>query len=51
MLRYLTLPCISLSGTNDKAGSGGYVARWVSPQSIKETTVPLDDWRYSHMTN
>jgi len=33
-------------GTNDKAGAPQFVQRWVSPQSIKETTVPYTDWSY-----
>ncbi|KAL9971143.1 hypothetical protein ACROYT_G023632 [Oculina patagonica] len=37
-----------LSGTNDKAGSSHYIMRWVSPQSIKETVVPIDDYKYPH---
>ncbi|XP_065333703.1 delta-1-pyrroline-5-carboxylate dehydrogenase, mitochondrial [Cloeon dipterum] len=38
-----------LSGTNDKAGGPHYVLRWASPQSIKETFVPLREWRYPYM--
>ncbi|KAK3736547.1 hypothetical protein RRG08_051539 [Elysia crispata] len=34
------------SGTNDKAGGPFYMTRFTSPQSIKETFVPLKDWRY-----
>jgi 1-pyrroline-5-carboxylate dehydrogenase len=34
------------SGTNDKAGSMFYLLRWVSPITIKETTVPLTEWTY-----
>ncbi|XP_065219471.1 delta-1-pyrroline-5-carboxylate dehydrogenase, mitochondrial [Planococcus citri] len=30
-----------MSGTNDKAGGPHYVLKWTSPQSIKETFVPL----------
>jgi 1-pyrroline-5-carboxylate dehydrogenase len=37
------------SGTNDKAGSAMNLLRWISVRSIKETTVPPDDWRYPHM--
>jgi len=37
------------SGTNDKAGSPSYVAKWVSPQAVKTTTVPLTGWRYPSM--
>lgn len=37
-----------LSGTNDKAGSSHYITRWVSPQSIKETVVPIEDYKYPH---
>ncbi|XP_059478701.1 delta-1-pyrroline-5-carboxylate dehydrogenase, mitochondrial [Neocloeon triangulifer] len=38
-----------LSGTNDKAGGPHYVLRWASPQSVKETFVPLTEWRYPYM--
>ena len=34
------------SGTNDKAGSFLNLLRWVSPQTIKETFVTADDYRY-----
>ncbi|BCJ32352.1 L-glutamate gamma-semialdehyde dehydrogenase [Actinocatenispora sera] len=37
------------SGTNDKAGSWQNLVRWVSPRAIKETFVPVHDWRYPHM--
>lgn len=37
------------SGTNDKAGGPFYMARFTSPQSVKETFVPLRDWRYPSM--
>jgi 1-pyrroline-5-carboxylate dehydrogenase len=37
------------SGTNDKAGSAANLARWASPRSIKETSVPPIDYRYPHM--
>ncbi len=38
-----------LSGTNDKAGGPHYMLKWASPQVIKETSVPLHEWRYPHM--
>jgi len=38
-----------LSGTNDKAGGAHYVLRWTSPQTVKETKVPLTEWRYPYM--
>ncbi|XP_005104427.1 delta-1-pyrroline-5-carboxylate dehydrogenase, mitochondrial [Aplysia californica] len=38
-----------LSGTNDKAGGPHYMARFTSPQAIKETFVPLRNWRYPSM--
>ena len=38
------------SGTNDKAGSPLNLLRWLSPRTIKETTVPATDHRYPHMT-
>ncbi|KAI8912218.1 Aldehyde/histidinol dehydrogenase [Powellomyces hirtus] len=34
------------SGTNDKAGSGLNLLRWVSPRTIKETFVPLTSVTY-----
>jgi 1-pyrroline-5-carboxylate dehydrogenase len=34
------------SGTNDKAGCGLNLLRWVSPRTIKETFSPATDWRY-----
>lgn len=34
------------SGTNDKAGSVLNLLRWVSPRTIKETFVPVTDYRY-----
>ncbi|CAH2253965.1 delta-1-pyrroline-5-carboxylate dehydrogenase, mitochondrial [Pararge aegeria] len=38
-----------MSGTNDKAGGPTYVMRWTTPQSIKETFVPLRDIDYPYM--
>lgn len=38
-----------LSGTNDKAGGPHYMARFTSPQAIKETFVPLSEWKYPSM--
>lgn len=37
------------SGTNDKAGGPGYVLRWTSPQSIKETFVAQHEIAYPYM--
>ncbi|KAJ3044012.1 1-pyrroline-5-carboxylate dehydrogenase [Rhizophlyctis rosea] len=34
------------SGTNDKAGSGLNLLRWVSPRTIKENFLPLSSWTY-----
>ena len=34
------------SGTNDKAGSALNLLRWVSPRTVKETLVPVEDYRY-----
>ncbi|RYG37586.1 L-glutamate gamma-semialdehyde dehydrogenase, partial [bacterium] len=34
------------SGTNDKAGSPLNLYRWLSPRTIKETLVPVTDYRY-----
>lgn len=39
------------AGTNDKAGGPHYALRWTSPQSIKETFVPLRDVTYPYMDN
>ncbi|XP_076765603.1 delta-1-Pyrroline-5-carboxylate dehydrogenase 1 isoform X2 [Xylocopa sonorina] len=38
-----------MSGTNDKAGGPQYALRWSSPQSIKETFVPLREHDYAYM--
>ena len=35
------------SGTNDKAGSILNLYRWLSPRTIKETYVPVTDYRYT----
>ncbi|XP_069598206.1 delta-1-pyrroline-5-carboxylate dehydrogenase, mitochondrial [Ranitomeya imitator] len=37
------------SGTNDKPGGPHYILRWTSPQVIKETHVPLTEWKYPYM--
>jgi 1-pyrroline-5-carboxylate dehydrogenase len=37
------------SGTNDKAGIGLNVMRWMSARTIKETMVPPHTWRYPFM--
>ena len=37
------------SGTNDKAGGVAYLLRWVSPQSIKENTIPQTEWSYPNV--
>jgi 1-pyrroline-5-carboxylate dehydrogenase len=34
------------SGTNDKAGSSLNLLRWMSARTIKETTLPVKDFRY-----
>lgn len=34
------------SGTNDKAGSKANLMRWISMRTIKETFVPVEDYRY-----
>ena len=34
------------SGTNDKAGSVFNLIRWASPQVIKETFLPAEDYMY-----
>ncbi len=38
------------SGTNDKAGSGMNLMRWMTIRTIKETFDPPKDWRYPFMT-
>jgi len=38
-----------LSGTNDKAGGPSYMMKWASPQSVKQTFVPLRDIDYPYM--
>jgi 1-pyrroline-5-carboxylate dehydrogenase len=37
------------SGTNDKAGSWVNLMRWLSPRTIKETTLFAQDWRRPFM--
>jgi 1-pyrroline-5-carboxylate dehydrogenase len=37
------------SGTNDKAGAPGYILKFTSPQTVKQTFVPLKDWKYPYM--
>ncbi|MFM0089287.1 L-glutamate gamma-semialdehyde dehydrogenase [Paraburkholderia sediminicola] len=37
------------SGTNDKAGSHLNLTRWVSPRTVKETSVPPDRYEYPYM--
>merc|ERR1712150_310026 len=37
------------SGTNDKAGGPLYTSRFVSPQAIKRTHVPIHQWDYPSM--
>lgn len=37
------------SGTNDKIGSVLNLLRWVSPRTIKETSVPLSEYGYPSM--
>ncbi|GJD07090.1 Delta-1-pyrroline-5-carboxylate dehydrogenase, mitochondrial [Galdieria sulphuraria] len=39
------------SGTNDKSGSASNLMRWVSVRSIKESFIPLKDYRYPHMVS
>ena len=38
------------SGTNDKAGSGLNIMRWMTVRTIKETFEPPKDWRYPFMS-
>lgn len=37
------------SGTNDKAGGEFNLIRWVNPRTIKETFVPVTEYRYGYM--
>jgi len=37
------------SGTDDKAGSGLNLVRWVAPRAIKENALAPSDWRYPHL--
>ncbi|MED6285436.1 Delta-1-pyrroline-5-carboxylate dehydrogenase, mitochondrial [Characodon lateralis] len=37
------------SGTNDKPGGPHYVLRWTSPRVVKQTHVPLTEWKYPYM--
>ena len=39
------------SGTNDKAGSGFNLMRWISPRALKENFDPPRDYRYPFMGN
>ena len=38
------------SGTNDKAGSKANLLRWTSTRTIKETLVPIKDYRYPFLS-
>lgn len=38
------------SGTNDKAGSKVNLLRWVNMRTIKESFLPPEDYRYTHMS-
>jgi 1-pyrroline-5-carboxylate dehydrogenase len=38
------------SGTNDKAGSKANLSRWTSTRTIKETLVPVKDYRYPFLS-
>lgn len=42
---------LSFAGTNDKAGGPHYMLKWASPQSVKQTFVPLKDVEYPYMKN
>lgn len=37
------------SGTNDKAGYWLNLLRWLNPRSIKETILPIEDWKREFM--
>lgn len=38
-----------LSGTNDKPGSPGYLLKWTSPLSVKESLVPQTVVKHASM--
>ena len=42
---------LPFAGTNDKAGGPHYMLKWASPQSVKQTFVPLTDVEYPYMKN
>ena len=37
------------SGTNDKAGGPLNLLRWISPRSVKRTSMEIHDWTYPFM--
>ncbi|VDP31799.1 unnamed protein product [Soboliphyme baturini] len=37
------------SGTNDKAGGPHFILKWTSALSVKETHVPMNEWRHPYM--
>jgi 1-pyrroline-5-carboxylate dehydrogenase len=37
------------SGTDDKAGSGLNLTRWVAARALKENALAATDWRYPHL--
>ncbi|CAG7786774.1 unnamed protein product, partial [Allacma fusca] len=37
------------SGTNDKAGAPSCLYKFTTPQTVKQTFVPLKDWKYPYM--
>lgn len=51
ILKVCFLLFVYYTGTNDKAGGPHYVLRWTSPQAIKETFVPLKEWKYQYMSD
>jgi len=51
ILKVCFLLFVCYAGTNDKAGGPHYVLRWTSPQAIKETFVPLKEWKYPYMSD
>lgn len=38
-----------VSGTNDKPGSFLNILPWTSPLTVKENSLPINDWKYKHM--
>ena len=46
---YEFIDTVLFAGTNDKAGMGTYLLKWLSPRAIKENLIDIDNWRYPYM--